>query len=151
MTGWNRVDRSFNQWVAGLIALFYFVCLQCGASTGKRTDDMTEVPKFFVPEVTDPNKYEEVFEALAELSGFNPPPADRRIYSIKFVMTVRSGLPQWENVCGEFACRTDESYVDTTYGALFVKVNMRVKTFNRQVQSGDSVRDAFPPALERLL
>jgi hypothetical protein len=46
---------------------------------------MTEAPKFFVPAVADANKYEEVFEALAKLSGLEPPPADRRIYSITFV------------------------------------------------------------------
>ena len=46
---------------------------------------MIDAPKFFVPEVADPNKYEEVFDALAGLSGFKPPAADRRIYSITFV------------------------------------------------------------------
>jgi len=46
---------------------------------------MIEAPKFFVPEVANADKYEEVFEALAGLYGFKPPPADRRIYSITFV------------------------------------------------------------------
>lgn len=46
---------------------------------------MTEAPKFFVPAGADPDKYEEVFEALAGLHGFKPTPADRRIYSISFV------------------------------------------------------------------
>lgn len=46
---------------------------------------MTEAPKFFVPEVADADKYEEVFEALAKLFGVNPPPAERRLYSITFV------------------------------------------------------------------
>jgi hypothetical protein len=46
---------------------------------------MIEAPKFFVPHVANTDKYEEVFEALAALHGFKPPPADRRIYSITFV------------------------------------------------------------------
>jgi len=46
---------------------------------------MNEAPKFFVPAVPDADKYEEVFETLAGLHGFKPPPADRRIYSITFV------------------------------------------------------------------
>jgi hypothetical protein len=46
---------------------------------------MTEAPKFFVPEVADADKYEEVFEALAKHCGGKPPPPDRRIYSITFV------------------------------------------------------------------
>jgi hypothetical protein len=46
---------------------------------------MTEAPKFFVPEVADADKYEEVFEALAKYSGVDPLPADRRIHAITFV------------------------------------------------------------------
>ena len=45
---------------------------------------MTEAPKFFVPDVA-PDKYEEVFQGLAKFCGSEPPPIDRRIYSIIFV------------------------------------------------------------------
>ena len=46
---------------------------------------MIEAPKFFVPEVADADKYEEVFKALAKYCGVEPPLIDRRIYSITFV------------------------------------------------------------------
>ena len=72
---------------------------------------MIEAPKFFVPEVADADKYQEVFEALAKHCGGEPPPADRRIYSITLCMTVRSGLPRSENVCVESGCPTHDQEV----------------------------------------
>lgn len=45
---------------------------------------MTEAPKFFVPEAA-PDKCEEVFQDLAKFCRSEPPPIERRIYSITFV------------------------------------------------------------------
>jgi len=64
---------------------FFSLCAYSVPHRCETVEMMIEAPKFFVPEVADADNYEGVFEALAKYSGVDPPPTDRRIYSITFV------------------------------------------------------------------